>query len=207
MIIGIDFDNTIVCYDGVFHRAALEAGLIDSSIGMAKNDVRDSLRKRNMFDEWTALQGEVYGRRMDQARAFPGVRETLEELHQSGIHFLIISHKTQFAKKGPKYDLHEAAMNWLEAHGFFGDKTGLNKDGVFFRPTRHEKIEQIKRCECTHFIDDLPEVFLEPAFPEDITKILFAPLGYRGDTCFNACASWKDVSNFVIKELKTTNRH
>ena len=28
MRIGIDFDNTIACYDGVFHQAALERGLI-----------------------------------------------------------------------------------------------------------------------------------------------------------------------------------
>ena len=26
MRIGIDFDNTIACYDGVFHAAALETG-------------------------------------------------------------------------------------------------------------------------------------------------------------------------------------
>ena len=34
MRIGVDFDNTLVCYDGVFHRAALERGLIPSDLAV-----------------------------------------------------------------------------------------------------------------------------------------------------------------------------
>jgi hypothetical protein len=32
MRIGLDFDNTIACYDGVFHAAALERGLIPEAL-------------------------------------------------------------------------------------------------------------------------------------------------------------------------------
>src|SRR3981189_2049974 len=39
MRIGIDFDNTIACYDGVFHAAALERGLIPSDLGRRKKTV------------------------------------------------------------------------------------------------------------------------------------------------------------------------
>src|SRR6185437_11131914 len=40
MRIGIDFDNTIACYDGVFHAAALERGLIPKDLARDKNSVR-----------------------------------------------------------------------------------------------------------------------------------------------------------------------
>ena len=32
MRIGVDFDNTIVCYDTLFHRLAVEEGLIPPDI-------------------------------------------------------------------------------------------------------------------------------------------------------------------------------
>ncbi len=43
MRIGIDFDNTIACYDGVFHKAAIERGLIPDDLDSSKNAVRDYL--------------------------------------------------------------------------------------------------------------------------------------------------------------------
>src|SRR6266404_4116929 len=70
MRIGIDFDNTIACYDGVFHAAALERGLIPADIGRDKNSVRDHLNGAGRNDDFTELQGYVYGGRMDKvARA------------------------------------------------------------------------------------------------------------------------------------------
>ena len=38
--LGIDFDNTIVKYDNLFYRVALEKGLIDTSIGRSKKEIR-----------------------------------------------------------------------------------------------------------------------------------------------------------------------
>ena len=32
MILGVDFDNTIVAYDSLFHRVALERGLIPADL-------------------------------------------------------------------------------------------------------------------------------------------------------------------------------
>ena len=65
MRIGIDFDNTIACYDGVFHAAALERGLIPADLGRDKNSVRDHLNGAGRKDDFTELQGYVYGARMD----------------------------------------------------------------------------------------------------------------------------------------------
>ena len=39
MIIGVDFDNTIVCYDKVFHVAAYEKGLIPADLPVSKGRV------------------------------------------------------------------------------------------------------------------------------------------------------------------------
>ena len=44
MRLGLDFDNTIVCYDGLFHRVAREEGLIPAALPATKSDVRNHLR-------------------------------------------------------------------------------------------------------------------------------------------------------------------
>ena len=41
-LLGLDFDNTLVCYDKLFHKLALEKGLIDKSI-QHKNKEQKSL--------------------------------------------------------------------------------------------------------------------------------------------------------------------
>ena len=43
--VGIDFDNTIVCYDEIFHRVALERELIPRDTPKNKESVRDYLRQ------------------------------------------------------------------------------------------------------------------------------------------------------------------
>ena len=73
--IGIDFDNTIACYDQLFHRMALEKGLIPADLPEGKSQVRDYLRHGGKEDAWTELQGHVYGARMGEAPPFPGVIE------------------------------------------------------------------------------------------------------------------------------------
>ena len=71
MVLGIDFDNTIVRYDELFHGVAVERGLIPASLPVRKNDVRDFLRQQDRERDWTELQGYVYGPRMAGARPFP----------------------------------------------------------------------------------------------------------------------------------------
>ena len=75
MRIGIDLDNTIANYDGVFHAAALERGLIPAGLGTSKNAVRDHLNRSGRKGAFTELQGYVYGARMDLVSPYPGVFE------------------------------------------------------------------------------------------------------------------------------------
>ncbi|HEY1414093.1 MAG TPA: hypothetical protein VGF36_18245, partial [Rhodopila sp.] len=72
MRIGIDFDNTIACYDGVFHQAALERGLIPPDLAHDKNSVRDHLNGSGRKNDFTELQGYVYGTRMELVSPYPG---------------------------------------------------------------------------------------------------------------------------------------
>jgi hypothetical protein len=47
-MIGIDFDNTIVCYDEVFGRVAVEQGLVPPHAATSKTAIRDHLRASGM---------------------------------------------------------------------------------------------------------------------------------------------------------------
>ena len=174
--IGIDFDNTIVCYDEVFHRVALEQGLIPAELPVNKGAVRDYLRAVGKEDLWTAMQGYVYGERMIDAPAFPGVLDFVGRLVQTHIPVFVISHKTRYPYLGPKYDLHQSARDWLEKNGFFDSRRiGMSHDEVFFELTKAAKLQRIAALECSHFIDDLPELLSEPEFPGAVRRLLFDP--------------------------------
>src|SRR5690349_18737381 len=131
MRIGLDFDNTIVCYDAAFYRAARDRDLIPADVTPTKDGVRNWLRAAGREDDWTELQGYIYGARMDLAEAFPGVREFMRRAAAAGCALDIVSHKTRHPYRGQKYDLHQSALGWLEAQGFFDDKAlRLNRANV-----------------------------------------------------------------------------
>ena len=176
MHIGVDFDNTIVCYDGLFHRVCRERGLIPADVPVSKSEVRNYLRRINREDDWTEMQGYVYGARMSEADPFPGVLDFFQTCRAKGINVTIISHKTRYPYLGEKYDLHQAALGWLELQGFFDPKRiGLPREKAFFELTKQAKLERIGACGCTQFIDDLPEFLMEPAFPAAAQRVLFDP--------------------------------
>src|SRR5262245_32172665 len=176
MILGVDFDNTIVCYDQVFHRVAREQNLIPETVPVNKGAIRDYLRRIGREGDWTEMQGLVYGPRLRDAEPFPGVLEFLGETVRAGVPVRIISHKTRHPYKGPRHDLHQAARDWLDLHGLFdAARIGLPRDSVYLEPTLASKLERIARAGCTHFIDDLPELLAEPAFPNGVVKVLFDP--------------------------------
>ncbi len=200
MRIGIDFDNTIVCYDGVFHRVALEQGLIPPSLPPSKGAVRDYLRTAGKEDAWTLLQGHVYGARMLEATVFPGVGDFLARAAERKHAVFIISHRTRRPYKGPPYDLHRSAREWLERNGFFDScRSGLSPDAVFFDCTKHDKLRRIASMDCTHFIDDLPELLGDPEFPEGVVRLLFDPNSTHGPADdFRRAASWQELEKELL---------
>lgn len=189
--IGVDFDNTIVCYDDLFHQVALERGLIPTELPIHKSAVRDYLRAADQEDLWTEMQGYVYGQRMiADALPFAGVLEFFGACQASGIPTYIVSHKTRYPYLGEKYDLHAAARAWLEQHG-------LAYVPTFLELTKAEKLERIGRLGCTHFIDDLPEFLTEAAFPTGVERILFDPNdSYEPDARLRKMTSWAQIGAF-----------
>ncbi len=111
MRIGLDFDNTIVSYDQLFHKVALEKSLISHEVPINKVAVRDHLRHTNQEDAWTEMQGYVYGARMNEAIAYPGLKEALHAIKNGGHELFIVSHKTQYPYAGKRYDLHAASRS------------------------------------------------------------------------------------------------
>lgn len=176
MIIGVDFDNTIVCYDQLFHQIAVEEGLIDACTPVSKTAVRDTLRAAGREQDWINLQGLVYGQRIVEAEAFPGVKKFFQSCIAQGHALFVVSHKTRLPVGGPQVSLHDAAMNWLEKQGFFDtQQSGMHRSQVFFETTKQGKLARIAQLSCDHFIDDLPEFLCEPAFPSTTKKWWFAP--------------------------------
>ena len=194
MKIGIDFDNTIVCYDRIFHRIAMEKSLIPENLPVSKGSVRDYLRAMDQEDIWTELQGYVYGARMVEADPFPGVYEFFAECRARGLSLFIISHRTRYPFLGEQYDLHESAYAWLKEYNFLNGTQGLLTDNeVFFELTKSAKLERIGTTGCDCFIDDQQEFLSEPAFPIGTRKILFDPNEQHIENSLQRVSSWQEL--------------
>ena len=200
MVIGVDFDNTVISYDDLFHKLALDRSLIPASLPATKQHVRDYLRRVGKEPSWTELQGSAYGPHIREARPFPGVLQFFNRCGMNGRHVFIISHKTQYAIAGPRNDLHKAAHEWLSLHGFYdGARGGLTRDRVYFDLTKQAKLDRIAKLGCTHFIDDLPEFLGEESFPPDVQKILFDPNETTiASGPFVHVSSWSQIESMVF---------
>lgn len=182
--LGLDFDNTLISYDRLFLKVALEKGLVPNETPPQKNAVRDYLRNQDREDEWTTLQGEVYGGRILEAEPYPGMQTTLSTLTKRGVPMWIVSHKTKTPYRGDAVDLHAAARGWLA-------QLAWPQDRAYFELTKEEKVARIVALECTHYVDDLPEILAK--LPEGIEKILFSPNAHEA---VRAEPSWKRMSSW-----------
>ena len=199
-MIGVDFDNTIVCYDEVFGRVAVEQGLVPPHAATSKTAIRDHLRSIGQEDRWTELQGTIYGPRMMDAPPFPGVVEFFVACRAAGIPVAIVSHRTRFPYLGERHDLHAAARDWLARHGFHDPAgIGLPVERVFFEETKEAKLARIADVGCTHFIDDLPELLAHPLFPTDVRRILFDPHAQHASPAgIDIAPSWPHLRNILV---------
>jgi hypothetical protein len=203
IVIGIDFDNTIICYDEVFHGLAVEAGLVDFESPRKQKVIREAARRSPEGDiAWQRLQGFAYGPRIRDATPAEGALAFLKQCCRAGIETHIISHKTRFASIDPSgTDLQWAAQSWLEHHGFFSEDTGLDSAHFHCGATRQEKVALIKRYHCTHFIDDLVETFQETEFPVGIQPILYVPGEATAPTGLPTlwmARSWVEISERIL---------
>lgn len=216
MRVGIDLDNTIIRYDDVFLSTAVAMELLPPGSRGTKAEVRAELRRRDEGEEqWQRLQGAVYGRELPGACLFEGVDSFLRRCRREGVPVWIVSHKTRFGHFDPdRVDLQEAALSWMSERSFFDKEAGygIPRDQVFLESDRARKIRRIASLDLSYFIDDLPEVLTDAAFPSGPIRILFcagpggdgtgagtgstkSPAGLAG--CI-ACESWADIEEAVF---------
>ena len=174
MIIGFDFDNTIINYKNSFKYIALKKKLIPNNINQDKNSIKDYLKSKNKDEEWTVLQGEVYGEHILRAKIYEGVKDTFNWLLNNNIKIYIISHKTKFPYLGKKINLRSSAIKWINKNLLVEDiKKKISKNDIFFEDSIEKKINKIKELKCNIYVDDLPEIL--NLLPNNIIKILFSP--------------------------------
>lgn len=201
--IGVDFDNTLVSYDTLFHRVALEQGVIPADLPRTKLAVREHLRREGREEIWTEMQGTVYGARMSEAQAYAGAIEFLRWASARGIALSIISHKTRHPFIGPKYDLHQAARQWIERSLGAGARPLVDPADVHFELTREDKLRRIAAAACAWYIDDLPEILLAPSFPREVRGVLFDPESYHADqdqAALLRLRSWNEILGHFERE-------
>ncbi len=194
--LGIDFDNTIVDYDDLFRETAKAFAHEFRS----KEELRYHVRTLPDGETtWQQIQAEVYGERVSEAKSVEGFDAFVRRCDALSVPIFVVSHKTNFAAQNSDVNLRKAALEWMESQGFFDDpEAGLARSRVFFEDSRKSKISRIQDLRCTHFIDDLREVFLEEKFPEGIVKILLSKHRQEELNGILTLGSWQEISGFLL---------
>jgi hypothetical protein len=191
MRIGIDLDNTLADYRRPLEALCANHGLPGSHAD-PKLALRDFLRGAGREGEWTKLQGELYGPLMNGALLFEGAAEFFSLCRLRGASCHIVSHRTRRPISGGDHDLHEAARFWLGCQG-------LREVSAYFEETKSLKIERISALDLDVFVDDLPEILLDPSFPAGTARILFDPGNRHADHMdYSRVQKWAAVHNAVF---------
>jgi hypothetical protein len=110
--IGIDLDNTIAIYDNLISNLASLINI--PPILKTKKDIANYLRDNNNENQWTKLQGLIYGPLMEFAEVADGFQETISYFSNIGASIVIISHRTRFSQYDGLHDLHYYASKWID---------------------------------------------------------------------------------------------
>ena len=201
MRIGLDFDNTIVCYGEVFHSIALDRGLIPEHIDRTKDAIRDYCSVNGMAAAFTELQGYVYGPGITRASLWAGLLPSIQHARQLGHEVFVVSHKTHRPLAGYPYDLRAFAMGFLEDRGLLREDL-IPRSHVFFEDTIDEKIQRISRLRLDAFVDDLRQVLLHPEWPTSVRRILFDPYEsshVEGGDSLGPLTNWHALSAMLLR--------
>lgn len=200
MRVGIDIDNTIICYDGVFASVARLLGH-DIDAGSTKAETKDWFHSREMYDEFTELQGLIYGTYLGHASVYHGVKTFLNQAERIGCSVFIVSHKTRYPIIGGKVDLHEAASMFLAEQGIIKSGTSgfVPSEQLFYETSLDDKIQKISDLQLDYFIDDLSDVICHDNFPQSTHAIQFVPgAGIEFTGAGMRLSSWQDICDFIL---------
>ena len=198
--IGIDFDNTIIQYDEVIYKLAVEKRLIPAKLEQSKRAVRAYLNESGQDQQFTALQAEVYGSEIVKAKPAKGVLRAMKYLQTRGFTMSIVSHKTKYPIRGPKYNLRKAANQWIESNNINDILTSYNNlASIKYCETKEEKIKYISNGPFDIYIDDLSEILL--ALPPKITKIHYATIECKTNEIEITMDSWEDIATYIVENI------
>lgn len=205
MLIGLDFDNTLIGYGHVFRELALERGLIPDTLPEDKVTIRGYVRKHHGDIRWQELQVETYGRQIHRGRFMDGAGAFIHACREHHVELRIVSHKTRYGSvDAGGCDMREAALGWMEANSFFNDVAagglGFARRHVFFAPTRAEKVATINELGCDVFVDDLVEVLGHPDLSPSVERILYTD-ELTQDECCAVAGPWSVISPHVLGGL------
>jgi hypothetical protein len=171
---GFDLDNTLIDYSVAVQKYCSNEGLDECK---TINSLRTLLRRSDTTGRlWQLAQGWLYTDGLSYARSGHGAVELCEFLRSTNFELLIVSHKTthtpDFCGQKP---LREVATKWIngsELADYF-----LGNEQIYYEATRASKVERIQKLEFNYFVDDLVEVFQEPAYPKAVTSFLLSETG------------------------------
>lgn len=196
--IGVDLDNTLASLDHLFQERASRRGWLPPHPPLDKTGVRQLVRARADGEGcWQELQAEVYGPAMAQAQLMAGAAAFMLRCRQEGQGVYIVSHKTPFAANGT--DLQGPALAWLASQGAFHPQGwAIPAANLFFEASRLEKLARIATLGLDYFVDDLPEVLTDAAFPADVRRLWFNPGGAALLPGLTSCTSWWEIQHLVF---------
>tara|TARA_Y100000816_G_scaffold182944_1_gene132506 strand:- start:11172 stop:11774 length:603 start_codon:yes stop_codon:yes gene_type:complete len=173
MIIGFDFDNTIIDYSNLF-KILINKKIKKKISNFDKDSLKNFLIKNKKENEWTVIQGEVYGKYIMSAKLHKGFIKLLQYLLRKNIKIFIVSHKTKYPYLGKKFNLRKAASKWIKKNIINKNKNlNFSMKNVYFENSLEKKINRIINLKCDIFIDDLPQIL--NLLPKNVVKFLFNP--------------------------------
>jgi hypothetical protein len=197
--IGIDLDGTVVLYDRLFYRLAIERFGLPQWLPKQKTPIRDWLRQQPRGEQkWISLQGLAYGPKMHAAEEAPGLRNFLAFCRYRGWEVHLVSHKGAVSSCPEKYKLRQAALEWLERSGLIGPHAFFRQN-IHFSPNRETKLLVIQRLNLRVFIDDLQEILLHPLFPSRVQRWHYVPNGSPSPLVDAHLQSWWQGSQFALR--------
>ena len=200
MRVGIDIDNTIICYDTAFASLAKKTGF-DVPSSASKQQVKAWFHQHGLHEEFTILQGQIYGKFISMAHIFEGVLNFIADAIRQGHQLYLVSHKTKYPIKGDQVDLHEAAINFLIQQNIVCDQkpNAIPFDHVYFEQTLESKVRKIADLNLDFFIDDLLVVLTHKKFPEASRAIWFSSETVcNNNSQIQCCKSWVSINDKIL---------
>ena len=197
--IGIDFDNTIASYDGVFKYISAKFLRNIKINKFNKENFKKEILRFGGLSKWKKIQSLVYGKYINLAKIFPGFLEflVLSKFRKNEIY--IVSHKTKYGYfGGRRFLLRNKSLNWIKSKLIFKGNEFLKKENIFFESKKRDKIRKIDNLKCGYFIDDLKNIFFHNNFPRNTKKILFSQNTKNKIKNLKSLNSWREIGFFFI---------